>query len=373
MQVYNTFFKIAKKHIGLGILYVVIFLSLVTCMSLSTKADNEEMYENKKHNVMVIDKCQSEKSKKLFDYIDSIHNIKDYDTSKDSLQDLLYTESVKYILIIDKDYETNGKLTHYAAEGSNFDYYITAQIDNYEKSMAAFLSSGKSIDDAYALTLKALDTDGLVNMLEKDKSNGMLYYYFLYFPYLLLMVMLSIFTPILSTINSKEIKDRTSVSSLSAKNQNFQILLATIVYSLLIFVVFMIASFFFKQDFPFGKQYLLLTVASLVFTLFGASIATLIGNFNIKNEVISIISNVAALGLAFLGGIFVPYEIFNDTMKTISHFTPTYWFYKVLNLIFDNGSLSSILQCFGIILLFSLVCIAISMVISKRIRVSQSS
>lgn len=58
--------------------------------------------------------------------------------------------------------------------------------------------------------------------------------------------------------------------------------------------------------------------------------------------------NVLSLALCFLGGIFVPLELFGDEIVNVAKFTPTYWYAMSNDLIASTKSIASAnLQALG--------------------------
>lgn len=88
-----------------------------------------------------------------------------------------------------------------------------------------------------------------------------------------------------------------------------------------------------------------------------------------KEEALSIVSNTFGLGFSFLGGVFVPMEIFSDTLLVVSKFTPTYWY------VFANDAISELqgfsemtgklAQSFAIEGIYAVVLLAVGLLINR--------
>ena len=106
MQVYKTFFKIAKKYLGGCLMYLTVFMVLMVSMSMISSKEGNDRFSAKSIKFTVIDEDNSQASKALIEYLSSKHELiemKSYD--KESLQDNLYYEEISYILNIPEDYE----------------------------------------------------------------------------------------------------------------------------------------------------------------------------------------------------------------------------------------------------------------------------
>ena len=84
-------------------------------------------------------------------------------------------------------------------------------------------------------------------------------------------------------------------------------------------------------------------------------------------------STVVSLSFSFLGGVFVPMEIFGDTMMKIAKCVPSYWYMTVNNEIFKGVISDEMYIGMGIQLLFALAFFAVSLVVSKRMKLSRVS
>ncbi len=121
----------------------------------------------------------------------------------------------------------------------------------------------------------------------------------------------------------------------------------------------------------FGKHGLILIINSFVFSICSLTIAFLIGNLiNNKNAINGII-NVVGLGSSFLCGAFVPVEWLPDNILKIAHILPSYWYIQTNEIvktleIINLETLKPILTNIGVLLIFSLLFIVITNLITKR-------
>jgi ABC-2 type transport system permease protein len=72
----------------------------------------------------------------------------------------------------------------------------------------------------------------------------------------------------------------------------------------------------------------LYSLNTLAFTFVCAAIGLVIGAFVRSTSAQSGVVNVVALGLCFLGGVFVPQSIMSESVLAVSKFLPSYWFVK---------------------------------------------
>ncbi|MGM9532105.1 hypothetical protein [Intestinibacter sp.] len=93
---------------------------------------------------------------------------------------------------------------------------------------------------------------------------------------------------------------------------------------------------------------------------------------NNKNAINGIV-NVVALGTSFLCGAFVPMEWLPNSVLNIAHILPSYWYIKTNEIlksieVFNFETLKPIIINMGIVLLFSILFIVITNIVSKKKR-----
>lgn len=82
------------------------------------------------------------------------------------------------------------------------------------------------------------------------------------------------------------------------------------------------------------------------------------------------ISNIISLGMCFLCGVFVPMDVMNKNVLTVSQFLPVYWFEKVNDTlagyhILPAETLSTIWKYMGIEALYVVALLAVIFAISR--------
>ncbi|MBE5933785.1 MAG: ABC transporter permease [Lachnospiraceae bacterium] len=365
MQVFKTFFKILNKQKHQFIIYISIFGVLLGVLS-NVGGNERKEFQGSKMDIVVFDYDNSEESKYLMEYMYSLHNKVDVEDDREEIQDNLYWQTIDYVLYIDEGYSETGKLSNIKREGTKASIYVEEQIEAYQKSFDAYVAAGYSSKEANEKTIAALDSDGLVNY--KGKSSVALpkqYYYFTYMTYILIMLLMNVMAPIIMVFNKKEIKDRNSVAPMTLKSRSTQLIGASAVLSIAVWAALIIvAAIMFKGQVFVGTNALNL-LSSFVFLLLTVGIVCIVSSFNLKAPTISMISNIIALGMAFLGGVFVPMEIFSDGILKIARFMPTYWQVKATESLYVDGGLDTFFKCVGIEALFAVAFMAIALIVAK--------
>ena len=365
MQVFKTFFKILDKQKHQFIIYISIFAILLGVLT-SVGADQRKEFQGYKLKIVVFDYDNSEESKYLMKYMYSIHDKVDIKDDKEEIQDSLYWQVISYVLYIEDGYSQTGEISNIKRPGSESGAYVDGQIASYQKAFNAYVTAGYSLDEAYEKAISSLDSEGLVSYKGKTSAaKPKMYYYFTYMTYILIMLLMNVMAPIIIVYNRKEIRDRNAVAPMTTKSRSIQIIGASAVLSIAVWVVLIIVSaIMFKGEIFMGTNALNM-ISSFVFLIMTVGLVCLVSNFNLKAPTISMISNIIALGMAFLGGVFVPLEIFSGTILKISKLMPTYWHVIATESLYKDGGLDTFWKCVGIESLFAVAFMAIALVVAK--------
>lgn len=123
----------------------------------------------------------------------------------------------------------------------------------------------------------------------------------------------------------------------------------------------------------FSTSGLIYIINSFIFSLSVLSLAFVIGNISINKNAINGIVNVLALGSSFLCGAFVPSEYLPDFVLKIAHIFPSYYFINTNDKIrlietFNFETLKPIFLNFGILIMFSIIFIVMTNIITNNRR-----
>lgn len=345
MQVCKTFARVAKKNLPNTFIYFVVFMVILIAMSANASATNGKQFQVSSVNLCIFDEDHSTASTALSDYLSSLHHIVSLDSSdRDTLQDNMYYYQIDYVLTIPKDFEQN--LTSQSIENlvetskrkdSCSGYFVDRQIDNYIQALVLYMKSGASISDAIASTntsLAAVPEVETVSFSNTEKSgNDMMYYFFQYFPYVILMMLLGGLSPVLMAFRKPLMKARLSCGALPQSRISAQLGLGCLIYVFLWWLGFLaIATVLYGPAQLFSRSGLFCILNSAVYLLIATAIALLLGSFPMDFNIINMIANILGLGTSFLCGIFVPQAYLGEKVLTVGRFLPAYWYVRITNM-----------------------------------------
>jgi len=383
MQVFKLYFKIFRRYFGICFMYMGIFIGVLSGIIVPQLMEQgKEQYTQSKCSFAVFDYDNSELSTGIVSYLENTHRLKTIaDDDKETIQDELYATNVDAVIIINKGFEEN-----FANEGEYLEVYtvpntITAVL--FEQHLNSYLSvvntytvAGFDMADALEKATVASETSIDVSLTtgEEVQSEGPLHHFYIYLAWVFVAVCVNSITHVLSSLDKKNIRNRIECSAYKFMRMNMEIVLAVVITGLAICgICGIVSTIMFPEDMLTvnGILYILNSVCIMAVAL---AITYLVSKVTTNEQVISLLSNVVGLGMAFLCGVFVPIEYLSDGVIKIAHFLPAYWNVRAIGIIdsFTSDKLGTLLSYMGIQLLFAVAITCVALIIARRKRVSNA-
>ncbi len=379
MTVFKTVWKILNKNkITVIIFTVMLLLFGVSNMKTSEKSMN---FIASKPDVLIVNYDKDEGiTKDFIKYITDNSNIVDIKTDEEKINDALFYRDVNYVIYIPENYSKD------FMEGKNVELEIKSTGD-YQASLEEMLVSRyikvakiyqKNITNEDELISKINETlsdqvqTEITSKLDTNTiSNATFYYNFA--SYSILACLLLVISLILSSFNDQKIKKRIIVSSTKYKKHNKILLISNCCYSFILWLLYVVISFFILGDVMTKIQGIIYIINSLVLTICATTIAFFIGNLISSKGAINGIVNVVALGSSFICGVFVPMRWLPDSVLKMAHLLPTYYYVSTNEALktieqFNIQTLKPLLINMAIILCFAIFFILLTNVVLKRKR-----
>lgn len=377
MTVFKTFLKILNKNKFIIILYTM-FLIFFGGFNMQTSENNTNFVASKPDIVIVNYDEEKGITKDLIKYIEENSNVVDLKNNKDAINDALFYRDVNYVIYIPKNYNKD------FMNGKNPEIEIKSTGD-YQSSFAEMLLSRyikvaniyqKSINNEEELISKINETlskKSEVEITSKLDTNilSKATFYYNFSNYSIMACLIYVICLILASFKDIKIQKRTIISSTNYKTLNRQLLLSNSLFSIILWMIYVVLSFILVGDIMFSIHGIIYLINSFIFTICATTIALFIGNIVSNKNAISGIVNVIALGSSFLCGAFVPMEWLPDGVIKIAHILPSYYYIssneilKTLEII-NFDTIKPILLNIIIILSFSIVFIILTNIVSKR-------
>lgn len=377
MTVFKTFLKILNKNKFIIILYTL-FLIFFGGFNMQTSEHNTNFVASKP-DIMIVNYDEEKGiTKDLIKYIEENSNVVDLKNNEDAINDALFYRDVNYVIYIPKNYNKD------FMDGKNPEIEIKSTGD-YQSSFAEMLLSRyikvaniyqKSINNEEELISKingTLSKKSEVEITSKLDTNilSKATFYYNFANYSIMACLIYVICLILASFKDIKIQKRTIISSTNYKTLNRQLLLSNSLFSIILWMIYVVLSFILVGDIMFSIHGIFYLINSFVFTICATTIALFIGNIVSNKNAISGIVNVIALGSSFLCGAFVPMEWLPEGVIKIAHILPSYYYIsnneilKTLEIINFN-TIKPILLNIIIILSFSIIFIILTNIVSKR-------
>ena len=375
MTVFNTFWKVINKYKGTIILFTVM---LVAFGGINTTSSNNSLdFTNDKPDIIIINNDQNKGlTKNLISYLKENTNVKNI--KEEEIDDALFYRQVNYIIYIPKNYrddilsginpkidiKTTGDYDSSLAEMILTRYLKTQEV--YSKTT----SNEQELIEKINTNLKTKSEVSITSTVNTDKTSKASRYYN-FASYSIMYTIIFIICMVLSSFNEKVIKKRTIISSMNYKSYNKLILKSSFIYSIIVWLLFMLLGIILFPDTVISLRGLIYTINAFIFTFASLTLALLISSISGNKNAITGIVNVVSLGSAFLCGAFIPTYWLPETVIKISKIFPTYWYVDSNDLLanlqtINLHTLEPIIINMLVVLLFAILFIILTNIVSKK-------
>lgn len=379
MIVFKTFLKVLNQCKIPIIMYTVILVAF-GAFNMQT-GDSNGGFTASRPDILIINRDKNTAiTKGLTEYMESNCNIMDIKDNEESVSDALFYRDVNYIIYIPEHFSENfmAGLEPELEVRSTGDYqasYAQMLLSRYlkvAKTYASYVEEEQELTDKISETLSRqtevevaseLDTTGLSKAA----------FYFNFASYSILAGCVYVICLILSSFKAENIRKRTVVSSMNNRKFNRQLLLSNGLFAVVMWLFYVILSFIMVGKDMFSAHGMLFIANSFVFTVCALTIAFLIGNIVKNKNAVNGIVNVVALGSSFLCGAFVPIEWLPDSVLTVAHILPSYWYIQTNEFLktAENISVEALKPVFfnmGMLLGFALLFVVVANLVSGKKR-----
>ena len=377
MTVFNTFWKVINKYKGTIILFTVM---LVTFGGINTTSNNSTVdFTNSKPDIIIVNNSgNNDLTKNLISYLEKNTNVKDVKNTEEARNDALFYREVNYIIYIPKDYQKD------VLSGKTPEIDIKT-VGDYNSSLAEMLLTRYlKIQSIYA---KNISTEQeLITAINKNLSKtsevtitskvdtaktSRVSRYFNFASYSAMFIIIFVICMVLSSFHTKTIKKRTIISSMNYKTHNKYLLRASFVYSIIVWLLFMLLGTILFSNTILSLRGLVYAINLLIFIFTSLTLALLLSTLIDNKDAVNGIVNVISLGSAFLCGAFIPTEWLPETVIKISRIFPTYWYVNSNDLLaslqtINMTSLNQVIINMIVMLVFALIFIIINNLVSKK-------
>lgn len=379
MIVFNTVLKIVNKYKFTVILYTVMLI-FFGGMNFKTNHDSVS-YVAKKPDIFIVNEDEEVGiTKDFIKYLDKNTNIKNLKKDENSINDALFYRDVSYVIYIQENFRKdllNGKNPEINIKTTKeYDSVLVENLlNNYIKTASIYRNNMVSEEDLIQKVNQALDISTQVEVTSKLDTNTLsqVTFYFNFLNYCILAGCVYVICLLLSSVREKNVHKRMVISSMNYKTLNKKLLLSMGVISLILWIFYIALAFVLLGNVVLSKHGVIYIMNSFIFMVCALSFAFLIGNLVNNKTAINGIINVVALGSSFLCGAFVPMEWLPNSVLTLAHVLPSYWYIKTNEMlktteIWNFDTIQPIMINMAVIFGFSLLFIWITNVVTNKQR-----
>ena len=386
MTVFKGYLLGAVRQRAVIILYIAIFLILGVVMTQSMDGSAAGVYEQKSINMAVIDRDHTALSEGLANFLDETQTLTDLPDDISVLQEELYYGNIQYVLVIPEGFEeklisavnendteqgTKGLLEGTGRPGSVQNYYIRSLAESWVSEALVYLNAGFSEEETSEHIIDSGRTDTQVTVLEGNREMSKVAGTFQYLPYILIALSCYVIGFVMLDHQRMEMIRRIQVSPVSSVQRTAETLFAIAAIGAFFFCISFIMVWLMNTgtffDEPNRGFYALNVICILAVAL---SIAFLVVNVASTANGVNGLANVLALGMSFLGGVFIPVSMLSNGVRNAVRFLPVYWYEQNNELLGTHAVLDETLtgrlyEGFAYQLIFSAVVFALAIIIYK--------
>ncbi|HHX86713.1 MAG TPA: ABC transporter permease, partial [Firmicutes bacterium] len=255
-------------------------------------------------------------------------------------QDALFYRKVEYIAIIPRGFSeaymsgSDCAIQKVIVPDSTSSYYVDMSIDKFLNTIRLHRVYGRGESRVHLVTAAIADLafNTPVTMKSPGGANGYRHgysYYFAYCAYALLAMIMTGVSSIMIAFNEPDLYLRNLSAPLPRRNMSLQLAAGHGVFALGCWGILVVGGLILN-----GKSLIdsglagLFSLNTLAFAVVSASIGFLAGGFVKNHSAQAGVINVTALGMSFLGGVFVPQSIMSKPVLAVAKFLPSYWFIR---------------------------------------------
>lgn len=367
-------FKAVLLHFWRYKFVLLAFTLIFFVMALIFSQSSSDDFSMTALEIQVVDHSDDEVSRGLIENLSQDNNVEVVDKTRSELQEEILLMTSDGVVIIEEELEErfingNGTVEVIVDERVGSSFQLESIVNKYFQYLDAGFQAYDEIDvqSVNETTQNTVDIELLDVGESADEANfESLRIYMNFMGYVLLLLITIVGGNVMTDINKPVINNRVKVSPIKQTIHSVQTILAQLVVTTLMVMIFLGFAFILQHDQLDGVPIANMIVAAATLPLLGLSILHLMNSITNNKYIINSVANFVILGMGFLGGIFLPIEFFGDGMQQLATMMPLYHYTQIYSVV-DN-SLIDALPSIIIVVLFSVALIILGTIISKNRR-----
>lgn len=373
----KTVFKVVKKALPSASIYFFIFMALSLVFSALAGGDMEKQFRASEQSIAVKDEDGSTLSKALLTYLGKENEVSE-EYEEEDIPDLMFYGELDYMLYIANGFEERflageDKPGIEKKSTQPNTAFLDAKIEMFFGYVRAALATGATVEEACETVIKIAETETVTEFVGEKRSNmsNPAYFFNAYTAYMLPAVLIMIVGPMIQAFYRKEVKMRSDCGKESTRMQNLRIIAGIFVVAAVLWGIIMGIEAVFYTKYLTVEGYFGNMINSFLFLLISLAISVVMGMLLKGKDALNGASNLISMGMAFLCGVFMPYEFLPDYVKKIAVFLPASWYVKNVEMLAEGGTMTAeFFKNCGVLVAFTAALFCLVLVIAKRRRVA---
>jgi len=353
MPVFTAYFKVARAAKVPLLLNLGIFLLLAVLLSGAASEQEAQFFAASKIPFALINEDEEGAlARGLAEFLAEKGRQVPLAAERETLQDALFFRTVEYIAVIPRHFSErflageNPRIEKVIVPDSTSSYYVDQQINKFLNTALLYHLADQALseDEIIELVQEDLKQETKVEILtfgEVDNFETDYHFYFRYAAYVLLSVIIAGISTVMISFNKPDLYLRNLSAPTSIRRVNGALLAGHLLFALAIWLLLLfLAAALYRGRLLNSGLMGFFSLNTLAFTFVCASIGFAVGGLVKNHDTMVGAVQVIALGLNFLGGVFVPQAVLGRSVLAVAKFLPSFWFVRANDLIGGLGSIN---------------------------------
>ncbi|MFB0917750.1 MAG: ABC transporter permease [Clostridiaceae bacterium] len=346
MTAFKYMLKLAFKQKLVILAYFAVF-AVMAIGNSGTSGNTDMTFSENRADIKIINKDNSEVSSHLEKYLKGKTNETSFDINENNAEEMIFLQAVDAVVIIPQGFgeeflKGKGQLKIYSDPRVPEAVQTNNLVTKYLIFAQGLSKDHGSIDYKHLETV--LDSSVKVNVLNQTESTFVkdtkLWFerFMDFLSYSLSAVFIAIFGNLMRQFTLEEISRRNAISKVPAAQLQLQLMLSQLLVAIILGGLLFAIMLLMKPNNLdlLNIPNMLINLGSFILTSLG--IATLISTISKNKFVINALGTVIPLGLSFISGVILPFELLSPATVTLSKFFPFYYYVKANENIFAGRS-----------------------------------
>lgn len=354
MRVFKTCLLIMRRHKGVFLVYFGVFMGLAITMSAFSVQNFSTDFEAVRPTFAILNRdVDTPLTEGFADYLEEYGEAVTLQDEKEALQDASFFHAAESILILPAGFSealregAEARVQTVSRPDTAAAYYLHSLAEQYWNTVRRYQTALPDMTEGETAEAVLCDLSESVPVEKKlyIESQPLPELYEVYnrmLAYILLVLLIICTSTIFMNFKRPDLKMRNLCSPMKPREMSAQLGLYGGVIALFVWVLMNGLGLLYCASSLQGVSpgvIGLVLLNNLVFLAVALSISMVASTFIRGANMQNVVSNFLSLAVCFLGGVFVPLEMFGSQLLAVARFMPTYWYVSALDKI---GSLTAL-------------------------------